>query len=350
MTTTTQSDCLAAAGAQFGEYAGAHTPVSFGAPPVELEALRSGSAVSDLAWRAKFVITGEDRLRWMNGVVTNNIRDLKPQRGNYSFILNAQGRIQGDATVYQRGDHILLETEAAQSQRLLEYFNKYIIMDDVEVSDVSQKLSTIGVAGPNAESTLQSAGLLPKALEDGEVVDENFHGAGYSVTRSVVEKLDGYEIWVAPQNFAALWARLVTAGARPAGSQALEWRRILAGIPRVGIDIGEKELPQETGQQHALHYAKGCYLGQEIVERIHSRGNVHRNFSAVEIEGAAPERGSKFMHAEKEVGEVTSAATIPIHHVLRTFALGFLRREAAAPGTELTVSNAAAKVVATPID
>ncbi len=349
MPASTLIESLTHSGAVIGDYAGSRTPISFGAPERELEALRSGCAVFDLAWRAKLIITGEDRVRWTNGMVTNNIRDLKQQHGNYSFVLNAQGRIQNDATIVQRGDHLLLLTEAAQFERLKSYLDRYIIMDDVELTDVSDKLSSIGVAGPTAESTLRTTGLLPRSLETGEVADETWNGIGYSIARSAIEKHDGYEIWLAYENVPTLWRHLVSSGATQAGSQAIEWRRILSGIPRVGADIGERELPQETAQEYALHYAKGCYIGQEIVERIHSRGNVHRAFGAVEVSGSAPERGAKILMGDKEVGEVTTSAAIPLRGATRSFALGFIRREASAPGTSLKVADADAKIVALPL-
>jgi len=348
MPATTFMETLAASGAQFGEYAGARTPASFGSPAAELEALRSGGAVYDLAWRGKLVITGEDRIRWMNGVVTNNIRDLAAHRGNFNYVLNPQGRIQGDCTVYQRGDHLLLLTEQSQLARLKEYFDRYIIMDDVEVTDVSEKLSSLGVAGPKAAVLLGKAGLLPQALEPGEVIDAVSGDAGYSIARSPIERADGYELWFAVENYKHIWDKLVSAGASRAGSTALEWRRILLGLPRVGLDIGERELPQETGQDYALHYAKGCYIGQEIVERIHSRGIVHRVFSGFVIQGPAPEPGSKLSAVEKEVGKITSSAEIPMATTVRCIALGYLRREAAAPGTELQVGETTATVTALP--
>jgi folate-binding protein YgfZ len=108
----------------------------------------------------------------------------------------------------------------------------------------------------------------------------------------------------------------------------------------MGTDIGERELPQETGQEYALHYAKGCYIGQEIVERIHSRGNVNRVFSGIRVEGeVAPERGTKIKAGEKEVGEVTSSAVVPIGGSNHAIALGYLRREAATPGTQLKIGQ-----------
>jgi len=123
-----------------GEYAGAETVLNFGSAVEELNALRHGCAVFDLGWRGKLVVSGEDRVRWLNGMVTNNTRDLRQDFGNYSFVLNAQGRIQGDLLAFQRGEFYVLETEAGQIAAIREFLDRYIIMDDVEVGDISESL------------------------------------------------------------------------------------------------------------------------------------------------------------------------------------------------------------------
>lgn len=342
-------DKLTGTGARTGDYRGARTVAVFTDVSAELDALRSSCAISDLAWRAKLVITGEDRVRWTNGMVTNNVRDLPPQRGNYSFVLNAQGRIQGDIVIYNRGDYLLGITDAAQVATLKELFDRYVIMDDVEITDVSERLSSVGVTGPAARKALAAAGLLDRTLEPGEVVDVEWQGLGCSVARDVSESAESYEIWLASENAPRVWDALVAAGATPAGSEALELFRILQGTPIYGQDLGGRELPQETAQAHALHFVKGCYIGQEIVERIRARGNVHRTFAGFTIGGPAPERGSKIMANGKEVGEVTSAAIVPIAGSRHTVALGFIRREAAQPGTDIEIAGTPARVVSLPL-
>src|SRR6266478_554136 len=125
----------------------------------EFHALVSGSGVYDLSLRAKISLTGEDRVRWLNGMVTNNIRDLAPGRGVYAFLLNPQGHILGDLYAYNRGESLLVDTDRSQVEKILGVFDKYIIMDDVEVADFSDKLTAIGIAGPKAREALRGAGL-----------------------------------------------------------------------------------------------------------------------------------------------------------------------------------------------
>jgi aminomethyltransferase len=156
-----------------------------------------------------------------------------------------------------------------------------------------------------------------------------------------------YEIWLAPEQYKATWDALVAVGASAVGTEALELRRISFGIPRFGVDIRERDLPQETGQARALNFTKGCYLGQEIVERIRSRGAVHRQFGVFDIEGLLPDAGTKIFADDKEVGEVTSSAILPFVAGDRPFALGYLRREAA--GKELRAGTAILKPAPLPI-
>ena len=347
MAVMTLQERLAAAGAQLAHYRGAETAASFGDPAGEFRALLAGAGIFDMGWQAKLVLSGEDRVRWLNGMVTNNVRDLALNHGVYSFVLNAQGRNLGDLVAYHRGDYLLVTTDREQAPKLKELFDHYIIMDDVEVEDIGDKLATFGIAGPNAASVLQGAGIDVSQLAPGEVSDRVWEGAGISVARSVLPLLDGYEVWSTAENLERLWEVLVVKGAKPVGSEGLELYRIARGVPRYGIDLRERDLPQETGQQHVLNFAKGCYVGQEIVERIRSRGNVHRIFAGFEVQGNA-RAGDTVTAGDKQVGEITSAARVPFPSGETTLALGYMRREFAEPGTEVKVADQAAVVSALP--
>jgi aminomethyltransferase len=352
MSVTTFQEKLAASGARLGMYRGAETPADFGDSAAEFQALLQGCALLDMSWQAKLVLAGDDRVRWLNGMVTNNVRDLAPGRGVYSFVLSAQGRIQGDLVAYNRGDYLLITTDREQAPTIAEIFDRYIIMDDVEVADISDKLAAIGVAGPKSREILAAAGLDVSQLEPGQVIDAVWRNVGISIARSAQPQMDGFEIWFASENVDAIWDALVSAGATPAGSDALELYRIVRGIPRFGVDLRERDLPQETGQQHALNFAKGCYIGQEIVERIRSRGNVHRMFTGFEVQGhpvaELPAPGSKVRANDKDVGEITSAARIPFPSGERTLALGYARREVATPGAKVQIGEQSAIIQTLP--
>ncbi len=348
MSSTALHDKLAAAGATMAVFDATETPASFGDPAAELAALRRTCGLYDLGRRGFLILTGNDRVRWLNGMVTNNVRDLAPGNGNYSFVLNPQGRIQGDLNTYNRGEYLMVTTDRAQLPKLKELFDRYIIMDDVEVTDASDKLTSIAVTGPIAHEILQRAGFTLPAMSPGEVLDTEWHGIGLSLVRGIFDSIQTYELWLTHDNAPAAWDALVSAGAVPVGTEAIEFFRILHGIPRYGQDIGERDLPQETAQSHALHFSKGCYIGQEIVERIHSRGNVHRTFAGFDLgHGAPPEKGSKAQRDGKDVGEITTAAVLPLD-TPRTLAIGYLRREAATPGSEVQIGNTSAQVAHLP--
>jgi folate-binding protein YgfZ len=334
-------ETLGAQGARFGEYAGAETAANFGDPSAELEALRHGAGIYDLGWRAKLLGSGEDRVRWFNGMVTNNIKDLSQDHGAYTFLLNAQGQIQADMYVYNRGDYVLVDTDLSQAVRVREIFEKYIIMDDVAIEDASDKLSAIGLQGPKSAEVLQHLGHDVSGLAPLQVVDTKLGEAGISIVRTDSPH-QAFEIWASTPNLPTVWSSLIAAGVKPVGSEAYEKMRILNGRPRYGLDIGERDLPQETAQDRALNFRKGCYVGQEIVERIHSRGKVHRSLAGLVIAGPAPSPGSPVEVSGKQIGEVRSVTSLPLNGSTRSFALASLRRDAIPAGATLQVGPSAA--------
>ncbi len=331
-----------------GEYRGATTAARFGDPQAEFAALRGGCAVYDLGYRAKLSLTGSDRVRWLNGMVTNNIRDLAVDRGVYAFLLNPQGKILGDLYAYNRGESITVDTDATQVEKLVATFDHYIIMDDVEVKNISEQLTALGVAGPKADEVLKAAGFSLPAMSELQAQAASWNGVECTVVRSDAPLFPAYEIWIAPAQVKGLWDASIAAGATAVGSEAVEMNRVVSGIPQLGVDIRERDLPQETEQARALNFNKGCYVGQEIVERIRSRGAVHRKFSGF-LADAAVAPGSKIVVGEKEVGEITSATSVMLGGSERHVALGYIRREAGTPGREVSIGGIRAAVIAVPL-
>ncbi|MGA2346361.1 MAG: glycine cleavage T C-terminal barrel domain-containing protein [Candidatus Sulfotelmatobacter sp.] len=335
-----------------GEYRGATTAARFGDPQTEFAALRGGCGVFDLGFRAKIALTGGDRVRWLNGMVTNNIRDLSVGQGVYAFLLNPQGHILGDLFAYNRGESITVDTDCGQAEKILATFDHYIIMDDVEVANLSEQLTALGISGPKTLDVLTAAGFqIPDMqMQALQVKSVTWQGAECTLVRGEDAERVSYEIWIAPDSVSRLWDALLAAGALPVGSEALELHRIVSGIPRYGVDIRERDLPQETEQARALNFNKGCYVGQEIVERIRSRGAVHRKFTGFMVEGAAQiAAGTKIIAGEKEVGEITGAASLRVGVSDKTVALGYIRREAGVPGREVTLGVVKATVVQLPV-
>jgi folate-binding protein YgfZ len=335
------------------EYRGATTAARFSDPQQEFAALNSGCGIYDLGFRSRISLTGGDRTRWLNGMVTNNIRDLAIGHGLYAFLLNPQGRILGDMYAYNLGETLIVETDRTQVEKIVATFDHYIIMDDVEVADISEQQTALGLAGPRARAVLNIAGIEVPNLQPLQMITPQCN-CDCGCVQCTVIRGDGleesYEIWLAPKDVYKTWAALIAAGATPVGSEALEMQRILAGVPLYGVDIHERDLPQETEQTRALNYNKGCYVGQEIVERIRSRGNVHRKFTGFVVEGAvAIAPGAKIVADDKEVGEITSAATLSASGN-QTVALGYVRREVGLPGREVIIGSYKAVVAQLPLD
>jgi folate-binding protein YgfZ len=337
-----------------GDYRGATTAARFSDAQEEFTALLNGCGVYDLGFRARISLKGADRVRWMNGMVTNNIRDLAAGHGVYAFLLNPQGRILGDMNVYNMSETLEVETDRSQLEKIIATFDHYIIMDDVEVTNISESWTALGLAGPKSRATLNAAGIAVPELQPLQT-----HAAQCNcecdclectVIRGEDAQQESYELWLAPKDVSKAWAAVISAGATPVGSDALEMQRIMAGVPLYGLDIRERDLPQETEQMRALNFNKGCYVGQEIVERIRSRGNVHRKFTGFLMEGSSQvAAGDKIISGEKEVGEITSVAVVQAASGERTVALGYIRREVGVPGREVTIGTVKATVAQLPL-
>ena len=310
----------------------------------ELTALLAGCGVNRPD-RTLLSLTGRDRVRWLNGMVSNNIRDLAPGHGVYAFVLSPQGHIQADIYAFNRGESLLVETDGAQGETVLQIFRKYIIMDKVEIEDLSEKTAIISLSGPKSAELL-AALRLPANLAPLQLCDAQLNGTAATLVRGDNPCVPNYELHVAGDKVNAVWSELLNQGAMPAGHEALEMFRILCGIPKLGQDIRERTLPQETGQDRALNFTKGCYIGQEIVERIRARGAVHRAFVGFEVEGPAPSAGTKIQSEGKDVGELTTVAAWPLKQKL--LALGFLRKEFIDGSKTLTARDAKLKPVSVP--
>jgi folate-binding protein YgfZ len=339
MAQTTLHHRLGSPDARLASYGGAETVAAFTDPLSELRALTSGCGVFDLAWRVKVTVKGRDRVRWLNGMVTNTIKDLPANRGNYSFALNSQGRILGDMYIYNRGEYLVLDTDLSQVEALMISLKRYIIMDQVELARSDESAASIGLCGPGAEAVLTSAGINFSQMQSLELRDEVLNNIHVTVVRGPEQKPGWYEIWTGSEHTEKIWEALVNAGAQPVGTDALELWRILQGIPSYGQDIRERDLPQETEQMQALNFTKGCYIGQEIVERIRSRGQVHRKFTGFEFPDEMPQP-AKFEEGGRVVAEITSVARIGN----RKIGLGYARRETAAPGARLNLGGTTALV------
>ena len=318
--------------------------------PAQLTALLQGAGISPLENTGWIRATGDDRVRWLNGMVTNSIQQLQPGEGTYNFLLSVQGRIQGDAYIFAEPDALLLETASSQISGLIALLDRFIIMDDVELADLTGASSGLSITGPQAASLLAQIGLPVEAL--GDLARQTFPWKSTEITiiHAYSPMVPRYELWTDSATAAALTQALLDAEAIFCEPQSQEWLRILEGTPLYGVDIRDRELPQETAQTRALHFTKGCYLGQEIVERIRSRGNVHRTFAAFRLDGELPAPGTKLNSNGKDVGELTTIASIPLpaNQSIVQLALGYIRREVLDLNSPLAYSGGVATSVSLP--
>lgn len=318
----------------------------------QLAALLQAVGVSPLGQAGWIRVTGGDRVRWLNGMVTNSIQELKDGRGAYSFFLNAQGRIQGDATVFAEPEALMIETASSRISDLISFLDRFIIMDDVELADATDARLGLHVAGPQAASLLTSIRFNVEGLEQLATRTVSWNAVDVTIIHTFSPLVPKYELWGADaKTIQSMTEALQNSGALYCEAQSLEDLRILEGTPLYGTDIRDRELPQETEQTRALHFNKGCYLGQEIVERIRSRGNVHRTFGGFLLDGDLPASGALLEADGKQVGELTSVAAIPLpngHGELTQIALGYVRREALDRGIPILYAGGVAIPVPLP--
>ena len=295
-----------------------------------MDTILRGAALAAPARLGWIRVTGSDRLRWLNGMVTQSVQHLSAGSGCYNFFLNAQGKIQGDAFAFREEASLLLQTDFSQVASVMAMLDRYIIMDDVELTDVSTTWVGLLLLGPQVDRMLASIGVTAPR-QDLAFLRSAFRGDDLLVLRMPRRVVPRVEVWGRASSVAALSEMLSAGGVRSVDEHAREGLRLLEGTPRYGVDIRDRELPQETGQDQALHFSKGCYLGQEIVERIRSRGSVHRTLSGFRLDGEDPGLDRSLHLDGKLVGELTSSSRIELPVAAGgnvSLALGYVRKEA----------------------
>lgn len=297
------------------------------------EALREKAAWFDLSNRGKIRALGEDHARLLHAMSTNDVKNLADSAGLYTFFLNDKGRILCDACVYRFPDSILLDTEPETAVLLREHLDAYIIADDVTLEDETAHFAAIAVEGPQSFENLAALGVpIPVAewatalWQTGWVARVSFTGA------------QALRVFLPIGDMVSFTSKLELAGIPNARPEEVKVVRLEHGKPRFGDDISSRYLAPETQVDHAVHSNKGCYLGQEIVERVRAQGQVHRLLSAIRVAGnQAPEPGAKLQMEGKPVGEITSAAYSDA--LGEVVALAYVRREALHTKAEMVVAD-----------
>ena len=334
--------------ARFTEVNGLEAVDHYGDPLKEHAALRAAAGVLDLGFRSRLCLTGADRARLLNGQVTNNVKDLAVGQGCYAALVTAKGKLQSDLNIYCLAEEFLLDFEPGLTAAITQRFDKFIIADDVQVVDVAPHFGLLSVQGPRAGVVIEKIGLgfvLPTTPLSFVRTEDATLGEIYCMNQPRTGTT-GFDLFVPAAALAVVADKLIAAalevGGGAVGFTALEIARIEAGIPRFGVDMDETNLAPEAGiEERAISYTKGCYIGQEVIARIRTYGQVARALRGLRLAddlSALPKRGDNLYLGDKEIGYVTSAVASP---ALKTnVALAYLRRECNQPGTELKLRMA----------
>ncbi|HKS37778.1 MAG TPA: aminomethyltransferase family protein [Verrucomicrobiae bacterium] len=374
--------------ARFSEVNGMQAVNDYGDWRGEHAALCETAGVLDLSFRSRLCLTGGDRQKFLNGQVTNNVKDLKTGEGCYAALVNAKGRMESDLNIYILENEILLDFEPGLSAAVSQRLEKYIIADDVQVVDVAPHYGLLSVQGPKAVEVVNTLGFAvqhedpaqapapsprPSTPVGERVVGDRVRGELPAPMRGLatlpaqpfaVAKFDdagfgevylmnlartgttGFDLFVPNAALAAVADRFVAVvkavGGCVCGWQSLETARMEAGIPRFGADMDETNLAPEAGiEERAISYSKGCYIGQEVIARIRTYGQVAKSLRGLRLTDSIkvlPQKGDKLYDGEKEVGYVTSAVGSPT--LKCGIALAYVRREHNRIGTELKLRTA----------
>lgn len=340
-----------ALGAQFKEYFGCVLPESFAGFDDEYRAARESVALIDTNWHATFKLTGPDRVRYLNAIVTNNVQALGEGHGTLALLLNPQGRILAELEIYGMKEELLVRTHASVREAMAATLDKYIIMDDVTLEDATDTMGSMAIEGPRAGAIIAEAtGLSLEGFSELATARVSVGGARCVMARRSHFGGPGAEFIAPREQVAVLWKQLhgsvhAEHGA-PIGMKALNTLRLEAGVPWFPADFNDTVIPHEAALEGTyISFTKGCYTGQEIVERVRSRGHVNRRRVALEFSVAEPPAFATRLFAEgKEIGLVTSAAFSPAART--AIGMGYVRREQTPAGSIVEFQNGTATVSA----
>src|SRR5271154_533621 len=336
-------------GANMGVWFGCDLPANWGSSQTEQEFADKSVALIDKNYRSYFCFAGPDRVRYLSAILTNNIKDLAVGHGNVSLLLNPQGRILAEIETYAFAEKLFCVSYAMIREGLIETIEKFIIMDDVTLTDETDLYGTLALEGPKAAMVVSElTGVDLAKIDDLVSTDASIAAIPCRVVKRSPGDIPGAEFVVERHQLESLWNLLEPAVRKhaggPMGYSALSAQRLAQGVPWFSYDFGEKQIPHEAGLQDThISYTKGCYTGQEIVERVRSRGQVNRRHADLIFDGVrVPAAGEPLTAEGKEVGFVTRAASLPLKPF--TIGMGYLRKENNAMGSQLNWSGGTAVI------
>jgi aminomethyltransferase len=340
-------------GATFDDVAGSAVPIQYGDVIAEHAAVRGAVGLSDLSHRGKCRVTGDDRIKWLQSIVSNDLLPLQAGQGRYSSFLTHKGKMLSYFRVYVQPESVWIEDVGEVGDATFQALRKFLLYGTkAKLENCAETWGLLLVSGPkSAEAVATAFGSDVRTLDLLRTLSVTIGGDPALILRTEETGEADYEVLVPMAGIAEAWDKLVTAGAplgmKPVGAQAREALRIEAGLPKAGPDLNEEIVPPEANLEgKAFSLSKGCYPGQEVVARMDTYGNVRRHLVGLVLQDATvPPKGSKLFSGEREVGWVSSAVFSP--QLNAVLALGFPLRDFSSPDTALTVEVAGTRHPAT---
>jgi folate-binding protein YgfZ len=327
-----------AQGATMEETCGWLLPAHYGDVSAEHKAVREGAGVIDRSLVGKVVVTGRDRQAFLQGMLSNDVKNLAPGQGTNAAFLDAHGKVMALLHVHILEDRLLMELPPGLTEKTLGLLDKFLISEKAYFEGADETFTVLAVEGPKAEALLASLAGRTLGLAADHHVEVSIGDGPVRIVRRSETGGAGFQCWAMAFQGPALWKALVEAGAQPVGASALDILRVEAGIPWYGHDVDEAVILPETGLEHLVNYNKGCYIGQEVVARVKYRGHVNRALRGLVLDGdRVPGTGARLVVEDKEIGRITSS--VRSLALGRPIALGYVRREHFATGTAVTVQD-----------
>ena len=296
----------------------------------------TGVGLMDRSMLGKVTVTGRDRVAFLQGMLSNDVKALQPGHGCPAAFLDAVGKVVSLLTVYVLEDHILLELPAASTEKFLQAIDKFLISEKAYFEAADDAYAILSLQGPKAGEALALVAGNKFELEPYAHAEMSIAGVAVRVARRSDAVTPGFHCWTAAEHATVLTKALREAGAVAVGVAAAEVLRVEAGIPVYGVDVDEGVILPETRLDAFWSYTKGCYIGQETVARVKYRGHINRGLSGLVLEGErVPSHGDPIVAVDTEVGRVTSAVLSLA--LGKPVALGYVRREHFEPGSALSV-------------
>ncbi len=330
-------------GATFGEAAGWEMPLRYGQVDAEHAAVRQGVGIADLSHRGRLKVTGDDRIKWLQSVISNDILPLKPGQGLYSSFLSHKGKMLTYFRVYMLAESLLLEDVGEIGDATFQALRKFLLYGTkAKMENCAESWGLLLVSGPKTADLVKSAfGADVSGLSPLSFTTQEIGGQQALLIRTEETGEVDIEVLIPADGVVPAWEQLWSAGQpiglTPFGTEAREMLRMEAGLPKAGPELNEEIVPPEANLEgKAFSLSKGCYPGQEVVARMDTYGNVRRRLVGLALKDPViPPKGAKLFSGDREVGWISSAVRSP--SVNGVIAFGFPLRDFSKPGTALTV-------------